>query len=151
MTNLSCEQQDIVAAPLSSVCVIACAGSGKTRTAVYRLEEIRKRLSKDRARIALLSFANTAIDTFRKDYAALATDGSGRRRVEIDTVDGFITTNVLRPHGYRTMGSPVTAYLVLGSEQFLQGFKFNTGTFPQSITQIQVGFREGQPHFYYSY
>ena len=48
MMELSAEQQDVVAAPLAPLCVIACAGSGKTRTAVHRLAELRRRLDADR-------------------------------------------------------------------------------------------------------
>ena len=40
MTGLSDEQRAIVDAPAGPLSVIACAGSGKTRTAVHRLVEI---------------------------------------------------------------------------------------------------------------
>jgi hypothetical protein len=154
MTVLSSEQQDVVAAQLNPLCVIACAGSGKTRTAVHRLAEIRRRLGDSRCRVVLLSFSNTAVNTFQTDYAVLVDtvrDGSIFSRVEIDTIDGFITANVLRPHSYRTMACPVSAFLVSGDENFLQGFKFDTGTFPQTIDQMKVGFSGGQPHFYWTY
>jgi superfamily I DNA/RNA helicase len=153
MTALSAEQQAIVDAPLVALSVIACAGSGKTRTAVHRLAEIRKRLGEQRGRVALLSFSNIAVDTFRANYQMLAQDlpaGVGRSRVEIDTLDGFITGSILRPHANRTMGATQAAYLVTGSESFLNGFTFKTETYPLGISDMQVGIRNGEPFFYYS-
>lgn len=124
MTGLSGEQGDVVAASLGPLSVLACAGSGKTRTAVHRLREVRRRLGHTRGRVALLSFSNVAVDTFRNDFAKLCEAeavpiGGG---VEIDTIDGFITSNILRPHAYRVMQAPRTAFLVSGSEPFLKGF-----------------------------
>jgi superfamily I DNA/RNA helicase len=153
MTTLSAEQQAIIDAPLEPLSVVACAGSGKTRTAVRRLIEVRKRLGDQRGRVALLSFSNVAVDTFRDSYQALAQDlpaGIGRDRVEIDTLDGFITSNILRPHGYRTMGATQAAFLVMGGESFLYGFTFRTSSYPLSITKMQVGFRDGAAYFYYA-
>ena len=124
--------------------VVACAGSGKTLTAVRRLAEIRKRLGDHRGRVALLSFSNVAVNTFRQSYQSLAQDLSpsiGRDRVEIDTLDGFITGNVLRPHAYRTMGATQAAFLVTGGESFLSGFMFKTSSYPLSIAKMQVGMR----------
>lgn len=106
MMGLSPQQQTIVGLPLGAICVTACAGSGKTRTATHRLWQMRQ-LCNDRHGItALLSFSNVAVDTFRKDYYQLARERSGSTRssaIEIDTVDGFLTSNVIRPHAYRSM------------------------------------------------
>ena len=123
MTELSTEQLAIINAPLEPMSVVACAGSGKTRTAVRRLAEIRKRLGDHRGRVVLLSFSNVAVDTFRQSYQSLVQElsaGAGRDRVEIDTLDGFITSNVLRPHGHRTMGCDRTPFLIAGTEPFLR-------------------------------
>jgi superfamily I DNA/RNA helicase len=153
MTDPSAEQQGIINAPLGPLSVVACAGSGKTSTAVRRLVEMRRLLGDHRGRVALLSFSNVAVDTFRKSYQALAQNlpsGMGRDRVEIDTLDGFITSNVLRPHAYRTMKSTQAAFLVTGTETFLDGFNFNPGLFPLSVTKMQVGFRGDAPYFYHS-
>lgn len=154
MTVLSAEQQAVVDAPLTPLSVIACAGSGKTRTAVHRLVEVRKRLGDQRGRVALLSFSNVAVDTFRKNYQVLAQElsvGVGRSRVEIDTLDAFITGNILRPHAHRTMGASQSAYLVTGGEPFLNGFTFRTDKFPLGIADMQVGVRGGDVFFYYAY
>lgn len=68
MTQPSDEQLQIINAPLSPLSVIACAGSGKTFTAVRRLAHMRQQLGEHRGRIALLSFSNVAVDTFRQEY-----------------------------------------------------------------------------------
>jgi superfamily I DNA/RNA helicase len=146
MTQASAEQLQIIGAPIAPMSVIACAGSGKTYTAVRRLAEMRRQLGDHRGRIALLSFSNVAVDTFRREYQNLvqsASAGAAHDRVEIDTLDGFITGNVLRPHAYRTMGAQQAAFLVTGGEAFLNGFKFNTGTYPREITKMQVGIENG--------
>lgn len=152
MSALTPEQKAVVDAPMEPLCVIACAGSGKTKTAVQRLAQMRRNLGNARGRVALLSFSNVAVDTFRKAYDALARDlpaGVGRDRVEIDTLDGFITSTVLRPHGHRTMGSPQAAYLVTGGETFLGGFTFKTTTYPRPITELNVAFIADKECFYY--
>ncbi|WP_025804989.1 UvrD-helicase domain-containing protein [Pseudomonas chlororaphis] len=152
MKELSQEQRAIVDAPMAPLAVIACAGSGKTGTAVHRVVEMRRRLGEKRGRVALLSFSNVAVETFRKGYQSLAQllpPGAGRSRVDIDTLDGFITANILRPHAYRTMGATQSAFLVVGSEPFLNGFTYWTGQYPLPVTKIQVAFHEGAPVFYY--
>lgn len=154
MSALTPEQQAVVDAPMVPLCVIACAGSGKTKTAVHRLVRMRRNLGEARGRVALLSFSNVAVDTFRKAYDDLASSlpsSAGRSRVEIDTLDGFITTNIIRPHGHRTMKSPRATFLVTGNETFLEGFKFPTSAFPQSITALKLAFVKGAELFYYAF
>jgi superfamily I DNA/RNA helicase len=143
MTSLSGEQEAVIAADLGPLAVLACAGSGKTRTAVHRLVEVRRRLALARGRVALLSFSNIAVDTFRRDFAALCEARSipPRGGVEIDTIDGFITANILRPHAYRVMKAPRAAFLVSGSEPFLKGFTLpppSRGAPPISVGQIHT-------------
>jgi superfamily I DNA/RNA helicase len=152
MSALTPEQQAVVGAPMSPLCVIACAGSGKTKTAVQRLVQMRRNLGDARGRVALLSFSNIAVDTFRTEYEQLAHDmplDAGRDRVEIDTLDGFVTSNVLRPHGHRTMGASQAAYLVTGGEAFLAGFTFTGASFPLPITDLHVSFDAGNESFFY--
>jgi superfamily I DNA/RNA helicase len=150
---MSAEQERIINAPLVPMSVIACAGSGKTQTAVRRIAQMRVLLGEDRGRVALLSFSNVAVDTFRRRYRTLIQEVGVRcasSRVEIDTLDGFITSNILRPHAYRTMGASQTAFLVTGTEPFLTAFTFRPGTYPVSITKMQVGMRDGSVYFYYT-
>ncbi len=152
MSGLTTEQQNVVDAPMVPLCVIACAGSGKTKTAVHRLVQMRRNLGKARGRVALLSFSNVAVDTFRKAYNDLASSlpsSVGQSRVDIDTLDGFITTHIVRSHGHRTMKSPRGAFLVTGNEAFLEGFKFSTSSFPQSIQALKLAFVNGKEVFFY--
>lgn len=153
MNKNSEQQQKIIDAPLSSISVTACAGSGKTRTAVRRLAEIRRQLGEHRGRVALLSFSNVAVDTFTKGYRELCAGislGSASGRVEIDTLDGFITRNVIHPHAHRTMQAKQAPYLVTGGEKFLNGFTFRTEKFPLCISYMQVGISNAVESFYYS-
>lgn len=154
MSALTPEQQSVVDAPMVPLCVVACAGSGKTKTAVHRLVQMRRNLGDARGRVALLSFSNVAVDTFRKAYNDLASSlpsGARRSRVDIDTLDGFITTNIIRPHGHRTMMSARPALLVTGNEAFLEGFKFSTSSFPQPITSLHLAFVSGDEVFFHLY
>lgn len=132
--------------------VIACAGSGKTFTAVHRLAQMRRQLGDHRGRVALLSFSNIAVDTFRQEYQKLvqgAAAGFAHDRVDIGTLDGFIASNVLRPHAYRTMGAQQAAFLVIGGEAFLAAFRFPTDTYPREITLMQAGFDNNAVYFSY--
>jgi superfamily I DNA/RNA helicase len=161
MIALSEEQQAILDAPLEPISVIACAGSGKTRTAVHRVIEVRRRLGEHRGRVALLSFSNVAVNTFRADFQNLASDVHDLResRIEIDTMDGFITTNILRPHAYRTMGCDRTPFLISGAEPFLQNKEFKywaepigKDAFPlqpADLGKIVVNMGSGQPLFHF--
>lgn len=137
----SAEQSYIIEAPLTSMSIIACAGSGKTFTAVRRLAHMRRTLGDDRGRVALLSFSNIAVETFRREYQALS-NGSMRipsyQRVDIDTLDAFITTNVLRPHGHRTMGCSTTPFLLSGSEPFLKAPNYQFWVDPAAGARFPV-------------
>jgi len=124
--KLSDQQNNIAEAPLASLCVIACAGSGKTRTAVHRLAKIRTDMENQRAYVALLSFTNTAVKTFTKCYTEIRnnTVPQGVDRVVIDTLDSFITNNIIRPHAHREMKCKTTPFLISGSESFLNNEKY---------------------------
>ncbi len=152
MSTLTPEQQAVVDAQMGPLCVIACAGSGKTKTAVHRLVQMRRNLGNARGRVALLSFSNVAVDTFRKAYQQMVNclpPGAGRSRVDIDTLDGFITTNIVRPHGHRIMGSTRGSFLVAGDEAFLEGFKFSTASFPQPIASLRLALVNGEEYFFH--
>lgn len=144
------EQSDIINAPLGSQCVIACAGSGKTATAVRRLAVIRQRLGTASGRVALLSYSNTAVDTFRLEYTRLASaiDGLNATRVHISTVDSFIVSQLLLPHAARLMGCHRRPFLVHGYEPFLKGHTVFNGEHgvPISALRVAIG-HDGLPHF----
>ena len=158
----SAEQMQIIGAPVAPMAVIACAGSGKTFTAVRRLAHMRHQLGDRRGRVALLSFSNVAVDTFRREYQSLAVTGAGRAshdRVEIGTLDSFITGHVLRPHAHRTMGCDRMPFLIAGTEPFLQNrdFKFwaqpaSGQAFPVSpalLYKVIVNMETGRATFQY--
>ncbi len=150
--NLSDEQKDVINAPLEPIAVTACAGSGKTATAIRRLIAIRQKMETSRGRVVLLSFSNVAVNTFNKGYAQLASalsDNANRKRVEVDTLDGFFTQHVLRPHAYRTMGAAQAAYLVSGSEPFLNNFRYwSDDSHPLPIKDVKVGMQDGAIFFF---
>jgi superfamily I DNA/RNA helicase len=151
MTTLSNEQEAIVVLPLEPIAVTACAGSGKTRTAVHRLAAMRRLHTNERSLIALLSFSNVAVETFRNEYAvAIRPHPSSRRdrAVEIDTMDGFITTNMLRPHGHRVMRCGCTPFLVEGREPFLHSFTVFHGK--RSYPTSSLGFSLQNGTFVYT-
>jgi len=160
VNELSDQQRAIVDAPLNSMSVVACAGSGKTKTAVQRLIKIRKDLAFSRSHVALLSFSNIAVNTFREAYSSSSEDASAiNNRVCIDTFDGFITSNIIRPHAHRTMGSDRIPFLLTGSEAFLQNRKFKYWYEPSSgakrpvegkgINDIKVNIENGNINFNY--
>lgn len=122
------EQLAIINADLKPLAVVACPGSGKTATAVRRVAEVRRRLEEagSRGHVALLSFSNVAVDTFRAEYRQLRGRDGDSDRVVIQTLDSFITSFVLRPHGARVMECARAPYLVLGGEQFLSVYRFGT-------------------------
>ncbi|EDY3045968.1 ATP-dependent helicase [Salmonella enterica] len=149
--KLSDEQKNIINAPLGPIAVTACAGSGKTATAIRRLIAIRQKMKGNRGRVVLLSFSNVAVNTFNKGYAQLASvlpDDANRKRVEVDTLDGFFTQYILRPHAYRTMGAKQAAYLVSGSEPFLSSFQYwPEEGHPLPLKDIRIGIQNGNIFF----
>ncbi|WP_083940890.1 UvrD-helicase domain-containing protein [Pseudoduganella violaceinigra] len=148
------EQQAVIGAPLVPLAVIACAGSGKTFTAVRRLVELRRRLGESRGRVSLLSFSNVAVNTFRQAYQALSqslSHSAGRNRVEIDTLDAFLTTHVLRPHAHRIMGAARTPFLISGGEPFVSDIRCQTTAYPISMDKVVVGIDAGEPTFYFDH
>ena len=140
MIELSQQQREIIEAPLNPMAVTACAGSGKTSTAVRRLAAMRRQLNDRHGHVALLSFSNIAVDTFNRDFDALlqAEPGSNRAGgVEISTVDAFVTSNIIRPHGHLVMRCSRTPFLVHGTEPFLTNFSVWDGKRPQPTTALQ--------------
>ncbi|WP_119306023.1 UvrD-helicase domain-containing protein [Cohaesibacter haloalkalitolerans] len=146
MIDLSKQQREIIEAPLKSMAVTACAGSGKTTTAVRRLAAMRELLEDNHGHIALLSFSNVAVDTFNRDYDALLQEEAKFVRkggIEISTVDAFITSNIIRPHGHLAMKCNRTPFLVHGSEPFLASFQVWIDKRPHPTTDIKLTSREG--------
>jgi superfamily I DNA/RNA helicase len=155
MNEPSAQQRDVIEETLSALSVIACAGSGKTFTAVRRLDAVRSLIDAGRGHVALLSFSNVAVNVFGKSYLddiGVKTRGGGSR-VCIETFDGFITTKVLRPHAHRTMKCSCMPYLLTGGESFLSNSKFQfwpkTGNkYPLDINSVEVEYKSGAVDFF---
>lgn len=135
------EQRVVLDAELVPLKVVACAGSGKTATAVRRLLEVRRRMGRSRGYAVLLSYSNVAVDTFRQQYALEASKhGDLSHRVLICTVDSFITNNILAPHAAQVMGCMCRPYLAHGRERFLENKAFSVydGDRPVSIADVDM-------------
>ncbi|AAK90402.2 ATP-dependent DNA helicase (plasmid) [Agrobacterium fabrum str. C58] len=135
--------------PAEPFVVSACAGSGKTKTAVHRVAAMQNRLTDRIGRILLLSFSNVAVETFQREYGMLVTNDKRRIGpiVEIDTVDGFLTKNLLRPHGHRVMGCDRCPFLVDGREPFLKHFTVWDGSKPARTADLRITMDGGKFSF----
>jgi superfamily I DNA/RNA helicase len=149
VNDLSKQQKDVVELPAEPFVVSACAGSGKTKTAVHRIAAMRSRLTDVTGSVLLLSFSNVAVETFQREYGALVSQGSrtARPTVEIDTVDGFLTKNLLRPHGHLVMGCDRCPFLVEGHEPFLKSFTIWDGAKPTKTSDLRVTLDGGKFSF----
>lgn len=146
--NPTSEQQAIIDADLFPLAVVACPGSGKTATAVRRLAAVRERLEGMRGHTALLSYSNIAVDTFRSEYLQRRGRDGASDRVVIQTMDSFITTFLLRPHGARVMNASRTPFLVLGGEPFLANYKFGEHRNPIGLDELALDRVGGKTVFY---
>ena len=153
MTTPSKQQKEIIEYGLAPLSVIACAGSGKTFTAVRRVESVQTLLGSGRGRVALLSFSNVAVDVFGRSYSEglSSRDKGGRARVSIETFDGFITAEILRPHASRTMGCEGAPFLLMGAEDFLLNTQYRFWPkgqkFPADIEDVEVEYTAGGVKF----
>lgn len=159
--ELSEQQQIIVDSKPESMCIIACAGSGKTETAIRKLIKLRTEMANHRGYIALLSFTNTAIKTFRDGYYGSVQKNIDRfrNRVCIQTLDSFITTNILHPHSFHIMGCKSSPFLISGKEAFLNNSSFTywyeteTGDKrpvpKEDINNVTIGVKDNKLKFFY--
>lgn len=152
------EQLDIINHPLERICVSAGAGSGKTETIVRRVIELQKKIPKKGARIAVLSFTNVAVSTFKKAHRELSVaqePGILIAPVEFATLDSFLFRNILKPHGHLSMGANRAPFLVHGTEPFLESMKFNhplprNRFVPKNITDLKIAY-DGSDHLFFYY
>ena len=133
------DQNAVINAPLVDMSVIAGAGSGKTKTSIGRVLSILNRLP-SRKRVALLSFSNVAVNTFRHGLTAVDCDSS---RITVATFDSFFTQHIVLPHSWRLMGCEGKPYLVLGDEPFLANFTIQHQGRPQKISELKIAFAHG--------
>ena len=92
------EEQQAFANHLSGVFVEACPGSGKTLTIVARIDRIAATLPTRRG-IAVISFTNTAIETFIRRCHTVGLDSVLRYPGFIGTFDAFIRHFFFAPGG----------------------------------------------------
>lgn len=139
------DQNAVVGAPLVDMSVVAGAGSGKTKTAIGRVLATLERIP-THCKVALLSFSNVAVNTFRQGLGAQKADTG---RVTVATFDSFFTQYVLLPYAASVMQSAEKPYLVLGEEPFLAAFSILHGgrTHPISDLKIHMGAQGPQALF----
>ena len=128
------DQNAVVGAPLLDMSVVAGAGSGKTKTAIGRVLATLERVPKH-SKVALLSFSNVAVNTFRQGLGGQNVDTG---RVTVATFDSFFTQYIVLPYAAKVMQSAGKPYLVLGEEPFLAGFNINYGGRPYPIADLKI-------------
>ncbi|HSJ05748.1 MAG TPA: UvrD-helicase domain-containing protein [Longimicrobiales bacterium] len=99
---LNPEQRRAVERTDGPVLILAGAGSGKTRTLVYRVAHLIRKAKVDPARIVAVTFTNRAAQEMRERVRDFAPDEA--RRVTISTFHS-LGVRILREHGER-LGLP---------------------------------------------
>jgi superfamily I DNA/RNA helicase len=100
--HLNVEQRSAVQRTEGPVLILAGAGSGKTRTLVYRIVHLVRGGKVDPARIVALTFTNRAAEEMRARVHEFAGDSA--KRVTISTFHS-LGVRILREHGDR-LGLP---------------------------------------------
>ena len=102
LTQLNLEQRAAVLRTEGPVLILAGAGSGKTRTLIYRIAHLVRDAGVDPARIAAVTFTNRAAEEMRERVRDFASDEA--RRVTISTFHS-LGVRILREYGER-LGLP---------------------------------------------
>jgi superfamily I DNA/RNA helicase len=102
LTQLNAEQRAAVMRTEGPVLILAGAGSGKTRTLVYRIAHLVRGAQVDPGRIVALTFTNKAAEEMRERVREFAADDA--KRVTISTFHS-LGVRILREHGER-LGLP---------------------------------------------
>ena len=100
--------------------------------------------------VALLSFSNVAVDTFRRDYYLLARERSGSSNsssVEIDTVGGVSDRKRHSPSCLQIDGGKTHALSVQGHEPFLKGQTVYDGSRPHPTANLEIAIDSGNFKF----
>ena len=93
--ELNDEQADAVGEE-DSVFLVACPGSGKTRTLTYKIAHELSRLQSSRQFIAALTYTNRAADEIHERIEGLGVDTS---QLWIGTIHSFCLEWILKPYG----------------------------------------------------
>jgi superfamily I DNA/RNA helicase len=102
LRDLNPEQRRAVVTADGPVLILAGAGSGKTRTLVYRIAHLIRQLQVDASRIVAVTFTNKAAEEMRERVRDFAPDDA--KRVTISTFHS-LGVRILREHGQR-LGLP---------------------------------------------
>jgi DNA helicase-2/ATP-dependent DNA helicase PcrA len=93
--DLNCEQEAAIAEP-GNVFLVACPGSGKTRTLTYKTASELSRLQSDKQRVVAITYTHRAADEIQERIENLGVDTS---MLWIGTIHSFCLEWVLKPYG----------------------------------------------------
>ncbi len=93
--DLNPEQEDAILEP-GSVFLIACPGSGKTRTLTYKIAYELSRLKSNKQFVVAITYTHRAADEIHERIEGLGVDTS---RLWIGTIHSFCLEWILKPYG----------------------------------------------------
>jgi DNA helicase-2/ATP-dependent DNA helicase PcrA len=94
-SDLNEEQSDAITHP-GSVFLVACPGSGKTRTLTYKIALELSRLESSRQFVVAITYTHRAADEIHERIEALGVDTN---RLWIGTIHAFCLEWILKPYG----------------------------------------------------
>lgn len=86
---LSQEQETAVNSEAKHLCILACAGSGKTTTLTRRIARLINDMSVDPSRVAAITFTVLAGDNLKYELSRVLHDRSATSRMFIGTIHSF--------------------------------------------------------------
>lgn len=93
--SLNAEQEEAIGEP-ESVFLIACPGSGKTRTLTYKVASELEKIDSHRKFVAAITYTHRAADEIEERIAALGVDTA---QLWIGTIHAFCLEWILKPYG----------------------------------------------------
>lgn len=93
--RLTPEQEDAIDTP-GSVFVVACPGSGKTRTLTYKIASELEKLDSSRRFVVAITYTHKAADEIEERVASLGIDTD---QLWIGTIHAFCLEWILKPYG----------------------------------------------------
>ena len=126
LNQLNAEQRSAVQRTEGPVLILAGAGSGKTRTLVYRIAHLVRSAKVDPARIVAVTFTNKAALEMRERVREFAGDEA--KRVTISTFHS-LGVRILREHGER-LGLPKKFAIYSAADQL--------GTLKSACSEISI-------------